>query len=123
MNMSQTCIAILLPEEDPLGSKCLVLLYSCLKKIPRHWNVAAFSCHIRWLADLICCDRALFKHTQSDLIYTCLRKQEKITYLSPEEVFATGIKIVNWQILSLIAWSIPPEGLDCLIYRGFKGQR
>ena len=32
-----------------------------------------------------------------------LKQQEVVTYESPVEVFATEIKIVNWQKLSLIA--------------------
>jgi len=42
--------------------------------------------------------------------------------VSPAQAFATGIKIFNWQKLSLIACSFPSEGLDHLIYMGIKGQ-
>ena len=32
-----------------------------------------------------------------------VKQQEVVTYVSPVEVFVTGIKIANWQKLSLIA--------------------
>ena len=49
-----------------------------------------------------------------------LKQQEVVTYESPVEVFATEIKIVNWQKLSLIAWWFSSEGLDLW---GVRGQR
>ena len=51
-----------------------------------------------------------------------VKQEEVVAYVSPAQAFATGIKIFNWQKLSLIACSFPSEGLDHLIYMGFKGQ-
>jgi len=47
------------------------------------------------------------------------KQQEVVTCVSPVEVFATEIKTVNWQTLSLIAWWFPSK---VLIY-GVKEQR
>jgi len=51
-----------------------------------------------------------------------VKRQEVVTYLSPVKVFATRIKIINRQKLSLIAILFPSKGLDCLIYRSSRGK-
>jgi len=38
--------------------------------------------------------------------------KKELTYMSPAEVSVTGIKIYNWQNLSLIGWLFPLEDLD-----------
>jgi len=48
--------------------------------------------------------------------------QGVVTYTSPVEAFATGIKILDRRKSSLIAWSLRSEALDHLILREFKGQ-
>ena len=58
------------------------------------------------------CNQIWYTHSYS--------QQVVVTYVSPVEGFVTGIKIANWQKLSLIAWSFPSEGLDHLIYRDSK---
>ena len=48
--------------------------------------------------------------------------QGVITYMSPVEAFATGIKNLDGWKSSLIAWSLRSEALDRSILREFKGQ-
>ena len=48
--------------------------------------------------------------------------QGVVTYTSPVEAFATGIKNLDRRISSLIAWSLRSEALDRLILQEFKGQ-
>ena len=48
--------------------------------------------------------------------------QGVVTYTSPVEAFATGIKDLDRQKSSLIAWSLHSEALDRLILQEFKGQ-
>jgi len=45
-----------------------------------------------------------------------------VTYASPVEAFATGIKNLHLGKSSLIAWSLHSEALDHLMLREFKGQ-
>ena len=52
----------------------------------------------------------------------CL-SQEVVTYILTTEAFATRIKNLDRRKLSLIAWSFPSGALDCLILKGFKGQK
>jgi len=60
--------------------------------------------------------------TWEKLTALIVKQQVVVAYVSPAQAFATGIKIFNWQKLSLIACSFPSEGLDHLIYMGIKGQ-
>ena len=48
--------------------------------------------------------------------------QGVVTYTSPVEAFATGIKNLDRRKSSLIAWSLRSEALERLILREFKGQ-
>jgi len=50
------------------------------------------------------------------------QNQGVVTYTSPVEAFATGIKNFDRWNSSLIAWSLRSEALDRLILREFKGQ-
>ena len=45
-----------------------------------------------------------------------------VTCMSLDEVFATGIKIFDWQKFHLIASLSPCEALDCLISSGSRGK-
>jgi len=48
--------------------------------------------------------------------------QGVVTYMSPVEAFATGIKNFDHWKSSLIAWLLRSEALDHLILQEFKGQ-
>ena len=56
------------------------------------------------------------------ILRTHLLHQGVVTYTSPVEAFATGIKNLDRWKSSLIAWSLHFKALDRLILREFKGQ-
>ena len=77
---------------------------------------AMFKCNGNWLYRHFHMQH-MYRFMQEKLTAHILKQQEVVAYMSPAEVFVTGIKIFNRQKLSLIAWlSFPSEGLDHLIY-------
>ena len=75
---------------------------------------AMFKCNVNWLYRHF---HMQHRFMQEKFTAHILKQQEVVAYMSPAEVFVTGIKISNQQKLSLIAWlSFPSEGLDHLIY-------
>jgi len=62
------------------------------------------------------------RHQAASLVPSLLWQQGVVTYTSPVEAFAIGVKNLDRRKSSLIAWSLRSKTLDRLILREFKGQ-